>query len=191
MTVNMTWHTLFRHTCVVAVLILSIVLLESCDKEDPKPVHEPEVITTVEVTLVADGSVTPVTLKFFDEDGEQGSIAPLITVSSPLKAGTTYSAVIELWNETVDPPRNVSAEVAEEADDHLFCFDVSAGDVTINYQDQDGNGRPIGMLTTWVVGAAGNAQVTVLLRHQPDTKTGECPGGGETDVQVTFDLNIN
>lgn len=190
MTVNMTWYTLFRHTCVLAVVLLSIVFLESCDKKDPTPVHEPEVITTVEVTLVADGSVTPVTLKFFDEDGEQGSIAPVLTVSSPLKAGTTYSAVIELWNETVDPPGNVSAEVAGEADDHLFCFDVS-GDITINYKDQDGKGRPIGMLTTWDVGAAGSAQVILSLRHQPDIKTGECPGGGETDVQITFDLDIN
>jgi hypothetical protein len=186
---NMRWYAPFRHSSFVAVILLSMVFLESCDKEDPKPVSEPEVITTVQVTLVPDDSGAPVTLTFFDEDGEQGSIAPLITVSGSLKAGTTYSAVIELWNETVDPPLNVGAEVAEEANDHLFCFAVS-GDVTINYEDQDDNGRPIGIITTWDVGMVGSPEVTVSLRHQPGTKSGECPGGGETDVQITFELDI-
>ena len=190
MTVNSSWYPLFRHTTCVAILLMTILFLESCDKDDPKPVHEPEVITTVEVTLVPDGNGIPVTLKFFDADGEQGSIAPLITVSSSLKAGTTYSAVIELQNETVNPPLDITNEVAEEADDHLFCFDVS-GDIAVSYEDEDQNGLPIGLLTTWQVGAAGDGQVTLSLRHQAGTKTGECPGGGETDVEITFDVQIN
>ena len=178
-----------RHTLCAAVLLVP-VFLQSCDKDDPEPVNEEEVITTVEVTLVPAGSGSPVALKFFDADGEQGSIAPLITVSSSLRASTTYSAVIELRNETVNPPLNITNEVAEEADDHLFCFDVS-GDIVISYEDADRNGLPIGLFSTWQVGAAGNAQVIVSLRHQAGTKTGECPGGGESDVEITFNLAVN
>lgn len=172
------------------LLLFVSLLFSGCDNDDPKPVNEEEVITTVQITLVPEGSGIPVTLKFFDADGEQGSIAPLITVSGALKAGTAYSGVIELWNETENPPGNITEEVAEEAEAHLFCFGVS-GDLAIAYEDEDANGDPIGLLTRWEAGAAGTAQVTVSLRHQDGTKTGECPGGGETDVQVVFDLNVN
>ena len=172
------------------VLLVALFAFAGCDNDDPKPVNEEEVITTVEVTLVPEDSGIPVTLKFFDADGEQGSIAPLITVSGALKAGTAYSAVIALWNETENPPVNITDEVAEEAEAHLFCFDVS-GDLTVRYEDQDANGDPIGLLTTWEAGAAGSAQVTVAMRHQAGTKTGECPGGGETDVQIVFDIEVN
>lgn len=172
------------------VLLLALLTFSGCDNDDPKPVNEEEVITTVELTLVPEGSGIPVTLKFFDADGEQGSIAPLVTVSGPLKAGTVYSGVVTLWNETENPPVNITDEVAEEAESHLFCFAVS-GDLTIGYGDQDANGDPVGLLTTWEVGDAGTAQVTLSLRHQAGTKTGECPGGGETDVQIVFELNIS
>ncbi|HEU5146415.1 MAG TPA: hypothetical protein VFT90_06865 [Chryseosolibacter sp.] len=174
----------------LSILLFAVLPFSGCDNEDPKPVHEPEVITTVEVTLLPDAGGIPVTLKFFDADGEQGNIAPLITVSGPLKAGSSYSGVIELWNETVNPPANITEEVAEEANDHLFCFNVS-GDITIGYEDEDANGFPIGVITSWSVGEAGPAEVTVSLRHQAGTKTGDCPGNGETDVEVTFDIDVN
>lgn len=175
---------------VLFVFLFAVLTFAGCDNEDPKPVNEEEVITTLEVTLVPDVGGIPVTLKFYDADGEQGNIAPLVTVSGPLKAGSTYSGVIELWNETANPPVNITEEVAEEAGDHLFCFDVS-GDITIGYADEDGKGLPIGVITSWTVGQAGPAQVTVSLRHQVGTKTGDCPGSGETDVEVAFDVEVN
>lgn len=174
----------------VFFFLCTVLFFSSCDNDDPKPVNEEEVITTVEVTLIPDAGGIPVTLKFFDADGEQGNIAPLITVSGPLKTGSTYSGVIELWNETVNPPANITEEVADEADDHLFCFDVS-GDVSVGYEDEDGNGLPIGIITSWTAGEAGPAQVTLSLRHQAGTKTGDCPGGGESDVEVAFDIDVN
>lgn len=177
-------------TCRLLILVGAILTFSSCDKEDPKPVNEEEVITTFEITLLPDAGGTPVTLEFVDADGEQGSMAPVISVSGPLEAGSSYSGIIALWNETANPPANITEEVAEEADDHLFCFDVS-GDIAISYADEDENGLPIGVITSWSVGEAGPAKVTVSLRHQAGTKTGTCPGGGETDVEVAFDLQVN
>lgn len=171
------------------VFVLSIFFFSSCDKGDPKPVNEEEVITTLEITLTPVGGGIPVTLKFFDADGEQGSIAPLYTVSGSLKPSTTYSATIELMNETVNPHGDISAEVEEEANDHLFCFNV-VGDINIDYDDQDENGLPLGLTTSWETGQAGAAEVTVSLRHQPGTKTGQCPGVGSTDVEVAFSLTV-
>lgn len=174
----------------LVVSISTLLTLSGCDNEDPKPVNEEEVITTVELTLLPDAGGDAVTLKFVDADGEQGGTEPLITVSGSLTAGATYSGVIELWNETVSPPANITEEVAEEADAHLFCFDVS-GDISIGYEDEDANGLPIGIITRWTVGQAGPAGITVSLRHQAGTKTGECPGGGETDVEINFVVEVN
>lgn len=181
----------FLFNALAAACLLGLVMMfQSCDNDDPEPVNEEELITTVEVTLLPEGGGIPVTLKFFDADGEQGNVAPLITVSSSLTASTTYAAVIELTNETVNPVADITQEVAEEAEDHLFCFNTSQN-LTVEYEDQDANGLPLGLLTSWTTGSAGAASVTLSLRHQPETKTGECPGGGETDVEITFDLMVN
>ncbi|MEX2235677.1 MAG: hypothetical protein WD824_26200 [Cyclobacteriaceae bacterium] len=168
---------------------LPILFFSSCEKGDPKPVNEEEVITTLEVALVPVGGGIPVNLKFFDVDGEHGSSAPLHTVSGPLKASTTYTATIELVNETVNPHGDISAEVEEEANQHLFCFETD-GSIAIEYSDEDENGLPLGLITSWVTGAAGEEEVTIVLRHQAGTKTGQCPGDGETDVEVTFGVTV-
>lgn len=173
---------------IIPLFLLSVLLL-SCEKDEPEPVNEEEVITTVEVILTPEGGGIPVTLKFYDADGELGSIAPLVTVSGSLKSSTTYTAEIKLLNETENPPGDISLEVKEEAKDHLVCFNV-AGNIVIQYLDTDANNLPLGLVSSWTTGAPGDASVTIALRHQAGTKTGECPGVGETDVEVSFNLLI-
>lgn len=171
------------------ILTSSIIFFQSCRQDDPEPVNEEELITTLQVILTPAAGGPPVTLKFFDADGEYGSMAPVITVSGPLKAGAGYSAAIQLLNETLTPPADISAEVEEEGSDHLICFDTSAN-ITITYEDTDAGGLPLGLTTSWLTGAAGPAEVTIALRHQAGTKTGACPGAGDTDVEVTFNVAI-
>lgn len=170
-------------------VVLIMTWLYACEPGDPMPVNEEEVITTLEVTLEPDGGGTPVVLRFYDADGEHGSILPEITVTGVLQKFSKYSAVIELKNETEEPAVNISDEVLEEAEAHLFCFDVD-GDITIAYADEDANGLPIGIRTSWETAGTGTARVTVILRHQPGTKTDDCPGGGDTDVEVSFDVGV-
>lgn len=172
----------------VAMLMFAVFCIPGCDSEDPKPVNEEEVITTLEVTLVPGDGGAAVTLKFYDADGEFGSVAPVVTVSGPLKAGVTYAAAISLLNETNEPAESISEEIAAEADAHLFCF--TARNLEIAYADEDENGLAIGLLTSWTAGAVGPAAVEITLRHQPGTKTGACPGTGETDAQVSFQLQV-
>ncbi len=183
----------FNHslsTCLSLFVAVTLLLsLQGCRQDDPEPVNEEEVITTVEVRLQPESGGDVVTLRFFDPDGELGSLAPQTTVSGPLQSSTAYSAEITLLNETLDPVADISEEVAEEGHHHLFCFSVE-GDLTIGYDDEDVNGLPIGLSTSWQTGHAGPAAVTIVLRHQDGTKTGQCPGPGETDVQVTFQLVI-
>lgn len=178
-----------RFSGFLVIVLISVVSFSSCDRNDPEPVNEEEVITTVEVTLTPVGGGEPVVLKFLDEDGEQGSIAPVITVSGPLQASSRYAGTIRFLNETSSPTEDISEEVREEGTDHLICFDPSQN-IVITYGDTDDNGLPLGLATSWLTGDAGTAEVSVSLRHQAGTKTGDCPGVGETDVEVTFNLNI-
>src|SRR5688500_4442910 len=177
-----------RYVLNVALLLL-LISFHSCDREDPKPPNEEEVSTTLTVTLTPGGGGMPVVLSLFDEDGETGSMEPVQNVSGSLRVGTTYSAQIQLLNETVTPALNVSDEVQEEGNDHLFCFSAS-GDLSIEYDDSDDQGLPLGLSTTWLTGNAGQREVTIILRHQPGTKNGQCPGTGETDLEVSFSFIV-
>ncbi|MBT1698595.1 hypothetical protein KK083_17010 [Fulvivirgaceae bacterium PWU4] len=169
-------------------LVATLLLVMACG-DDPKPVNEEEVITTMTLTLTPVGGGNSVTLKFYDEDGD-GSIQPVKTVSGPLAAYTTYEGLITLLNETATPAGDITAEVKNEASDHLFCFTTSNVNLTVNAKDKDSNNLPLGIETSWVTGAVSTGTVKVVLRHQPGEKTGNCPGGGDTDIEVDFNVTV-
>jgi hypothetical protein len=184
-------------------LLLATLLLMSCG-DDPEPANEEELITTMRVTLVPVAGGSTVTLEFKDLDGV-GANPPVYTYTpntgganpaALLAAGTTYNASIVLLNETENPAENITEEIEEEADEHLFCFSSSLSTLTIEYADTEsdylsgGGNRVVGLKSKWTTGAAGTGTVTVVLRHQPGTKTGACPGPGETDIEVTFAIAV-
>lgn len=170
------------------VLVFSMLMFSACKKDDPKPVNEEEVITTLRVVLTPGGGGVPVTLEFKDQDGD-GSVAPVKTISGPLNANKTYTGLITLQDESRAVVKDITPEVQEEAEDHLFCFGAT-GNLSVVANDTDSNGFPIGLSSSWVTTAAGNVSIKITLRHQPGTKTGTCPGTGETDVEVDFSLTI-
>lgn len=175
-------------TC--GITLLSLTMLSSCS-EDPQPVNEEELITTLIVDLTPTSEGDAVQLKFYDEDGE-GALDPVITPNlAQLTTGKTYTATLTLKNESVTPADDVTLEIEEEKNDHLFCFAISGTDVTVGYDDEDDHGNPVGLQTRWTTGDAGDAgTVTITLRHQPDTKDGSCPGSGDTDIEVSFNVQI-
>ena len=62
----------------------------------------------------------------------------------------------------------------------------------IVYNDTDGNGNPVGLNTSWTTAGASTGTFTVRLQHQPDVKTATSGANdGDTDFELTFDLNIN
>lgn len=185
------------------ILVATLLLVGACS-DDPKPTNEEELITTLRVTLVPRNEGQTVTLEFYDEDGD-GSIAPVYTYNPStgegslgrLAANTVYDATIQFLNETENPAENITEEIEEEADDHLICFTESLTGLTIEYADSEadyltgGSSRVVGLSTTWTTTAAtGQGTVVLALRHQPGTKTGSCPGSGDTDVEVTFNVSI-
>ncbi len=178
-----------------SLLILAAVLMTGCKDDDntPEPVNEEEVITTLTITLIPQGGGTAITWQSRDLDGD-GPNAPVVTTTGGnLTAGTTYGGAVVLLNETETPPENVTTEVEEEDDEHQMFFIAGGGlDVTTAYANFDGNGDPLGTLFTLTANTASTGTMNVVLRHEP-TKPNDgtlAGAGGETDISVTFDVEV-
>jgi len=177
-----------------ALLFLSLIL-SSCSNDDdatPVAVNEEEVITTINVTLTPVGGGTAITLQSQDLDGD-GPNLPTVTVSGDLVNGTTYNGSIELLNETESPAEDITEEVEEEANEHQFFYTAGGNlDVTTAYQNFDGNGNNLGTEFTITGNSVSSGTLTFTLRHEPTKpNTGLTDAGGETDLSVTFNLNVN
>ncbi|MCK0129953.1 type 1 periplasmic binding fold superfamily protein [Flavobacteriaceae bacterium F08102] len=183
-----------KYTYILLFAILG--LANSCDdQDDPIPVNEEEVITTVRLTLTPKDGGTPIVLESRDLDGI-GPDEPIITVSSTLEVSQVYSGNMELLNETVSPADQITEEVEEEGAEHQFFFQLSQDVADISYDDEDVNGNPIGLSIVLETKAVGTSNLTITLRHEPEkTAAGVAEGdisqaGGETDVQVVFPIEV-
>lgn len=170
------------------LFVVSVSLMAACS-DDPQSTNEEEVITTITVTLTPEeGDV--VTLSWDDTNLDAIVDESEITVSNNLVNDETYQATIELWNKSTNPDINITEEVAEEAEDHIFCFTVTGVEVAVTNRDEDSNGLPLGITSTWTTSDASTGTINISLRHQPGVKTGDCPGVGDTDVNITFDVTV-
>ncbi|MCH9661897.1 MAG: type 1 periplasmic binding fold superfamily protein, partial [Bacteroidetes bacterium] len=110
-----------------------------------------------------------------------------------LTAGETYNGTVQFLNETESPAENITTEVVEEADEHQVFYITGGGlDAAFNYNDTDSQGNPLGVTFTTVASNASSGTLNVTLRHEPMKPNDGTlsDAGGETDVSVTFDLEI-
>lgn len=188
---NTSKTTIMKNNVLKVAFLAAATVFISCEDDDPQVINEEEVITTVEYELV--NSADPndeVTFLSVDNDGD-GPNLPVVTVSGPLTAGATYTGDIEFLNELESPVEDITEEVEEEADEHEVFYVVNSADLSITKTDTDDDGNPLGLDTTVTVGAAGTGTLTIVLRHEPNKpNTGLTDAGGETDVQVEFDIAI-
>ncbi len=172
----------------LSVFTVATLLLVGCSN-DPEPTNEEEVITTVTVTLTPAGGGGVVTLTW-DDTNLNGVVDASEIEAGTLSTATTYTASIQLLNKSVTPTEDITEEIEEEANDHLFCFAATGVAITFSNFDKDENNLPVGLTSTWTTTTAGRGSVNIKLRHQPGVKTGECPGGGDTDIDITFPIEI-
>jgi hypothetical protein len=206
-----------KHLDIKYILLTSVFALlfalPGCDNNDPVKEDVPETITEVTFKFSSEGSVgsTVHSVTFTDPDGDgpQGFV-----VNSPLAINKNqdYRLDIILVNGLADPGSaeyDLSGEVAEEGTEHMFFFawtnnlfssPVGDGNIdnradVVDYRGQnskDGNGLPLGLTTIWrTTSTPATGTFRVVLKHLPGLKT-ETSGVdiGETDLDVTFDLEI-
>ncbi|GAA4834005.1 hypothetical protein [Algivirga pacifica] len=189
------------------LLGLSVMTFTACDDDDdfPEEENDLEVITRVTLSFTNDQDAGDVvTALAVDPDG--AGIQDLEVLENiVLKANTTYTLEMELLNE-LDPNdvKDITAEVKDEDDEHQFFFAFTEGVFTtptgngnvdgegeVNYLDQDGNGNPVGLETSWTAATATTGTFRVILKHQPGLKTATSTvNEGGTDIDVTFDITV-
>ena len=173
------------------------LIIEENDQEEEEEINE--IILTF--TPTAGGSA--ISASFVDPDGE-GVGAPVIE-DIILAANTEYDLTVALLNTLGTDPEDITEEIMEEDDEHMFFFSFTDGIFSnptgdgnvdsrqdpLNYNDQDENGLPVGLSTRWTTGAAASGEFNIVLKHQPGQKTDTSDATvGGTDVDVSFSLSI-
>ena len=187
-------------------LLLSGILLSSCGDDDvPGKENEEEIINEITLTFSPEGGGQDIVATYIDADGE-GVENPVLT-EIDLLINTTYILSLTLENTLESPSEDITEEVKEEGDEHQFFFSWTTGvfsnptgtgnintQGTVEYQDEDGNGNPIGLSTKWTTSdsASQGGSFQILLQHQPNIKTATSTSSdGETDINQTWIININ
>lgn len=180
----------------LALGALSMVVV-SCKKDDVKPEddhahNDSELITTVELKFSGKGVIgndTTFVITFNDPDGDGGN-APTQFDTIHLLKNSTYNVGLTLLDKSKTPAVTISNEVLEEANDHLFFYSSNpVGLVQVAITDKDGNGKNLGLKSTWATTDAGSGKVKVKLMHQPGTKDGTS-ATGDTDIDIDFHVNV-
>jgi len=167
--------------------------------------EEEEVINQITLSFTPAGGGDAVTATWFDADGDGVSNPTIDDIN--LATNTEYAMTITLANTLGMDVEDITAEIQEEDDEHMFFFEFTSdifsdptGDGNIdnrqdplNYNDQDANGNPVGLSTQWTTGAptASTGNFRLILKHQPDQKTdvSDATVGG-TDVDIVLPINI-
>ncbi|MDQ3394591.1 MAG: hypothetical protein M3512_10840 [Bacteroidota bacterium] len=188
-------------------LLLGVMTLAGCSKDDEAPAaeNEEEIITDVTLTFTPAGGGPAITAVAQDPDG-QGPEDLKVVSNIALAANTTYTLKLDLQNSIAG--ESITEEVNEEAGEHMFFFGWTSGlfsnptgdgnigagnrDNPVNYNDRDDAGFPLGLETTWTTGDAETGSFRVILKHQPNIKTATSTSNdGESDIDITWDITIN
>jgi hypothetical protein len=174
-------------------MALVVAFTVGCKKDDDTPTpstgggnppHEEELITSVILSFVDTAGVQPsVQYAFRDPDGDGGN-PPTQHDTIRLVANTYYNATIQLLNESENPAEDITLEVQNEDDEHLFCYTPTSTNVSIVRTDSDGTFE-VGITTFWSTGMAATGETKVVLKHQPGVKDGTC-APGDTDIEIDF-----
>lgn len=187
-------------------LTVTTGIFSGCGDDDVPPAeNEEEIINSVTLTFSPVGGGSDVVATYLDPDGE-GTEDPTLT-NIELSTGTSYSLSITMANTLETPAEDITEEVEEEGDEHqiffqwtddIFSDPTGRGNInatgTVNYADEDADGNPIGLSTTWttVNQSLSGGEFRILLKHQPDIKSSSSSSSdGETDIDITWTLNVS
>lgn len=184
-------------------LALVALLIAGCELDPPTEGSDPEVITTVELTLTPQGGGESMVATFADPENDGSpTVDPIVLAPS-----STWDLAVRFLNELEDPAEDITLEIEDEADEHQVFFTGSALDVvTVTATDADPDGLPVGLASEVVTLGEGTGTLTVTLRHLP--VEGGVPNkvaglsdqvaddgdlrnvGGETDAVADFPLTV-
>ena len=142
-------------------IVLVLVLISSCTKDDPDAVNQQEYISNV-------------VLKIQSSDGSSQTVDWDISEQNPqsinLIANSDYDVEISFLNSS-DPSdiENITLEVIEEASEHqvFYEFVEVSIDITSASDDTKDGARGVLIKSVWNANASGSGVVRIYLIHQP------------------------
>ena len=197
------------------MLFIATISVVSCKKktETPAPVAN-EDITEVLVTLKrigggSAGAADSVVYKAFFSKGytQAATTPPVYSITSTkrtLTLGVVYSGKVRFLNGvndvtgSINNPNPPVADAAEEgAKNHQVYYNVNSALTFLSYEDQDPNGKPIGIVFSMSTSstAVTSGSLNLKLIHKPNKAANSATTphiysvatiGGSTDVDVTF-----
>lgn len=180
----------------MATMVAFMGSMASCKKNDPPKPDEQELITTVKIYVNEEFSSFVQSFEYKVENGFGGSGGTIKIDTLKLKPNTKYSAVLTVLNEKANPVEDITTEIIEESNDHLFLFSsnpsAGAGSVSATNGNKDKNGAPLNQTFTLNTNATGTGKFQVVLLHEPSNKNAIIisAAGGETDLDATFPVLI-
>lgn len=197
---------IFTKTFVFAIILFVV----SCDKDDsPDPENEEEAITKAVLVVTNTSDNSSETYNFEveghhhdhdddhaddddDDDDHEGE-----HMEVELESNSTYLFEITFFNES-DPSNSidVTKEIIEEADEHVFFYELTDSSITIESaagDTIDSSGDPIHLKTEWTTTSAAIVDIVGYLIHEPITKTGVSTRtdlGGSTDAEIEFEAHV-
>ncbi len=180
-----------------SLLLLLSFFLFSCKKDDPKPINEDEVLTTLILTFTPfDGSdIKNITYKDLSPEDTSGSVI----TSDTLERNKAYTMTVSVLNETFTPAQNITAEIRTEGTEHQFFFIQGPSGLfsSLEYNDKDADDNPIGLINMAKTSdAETSGTIRIVLRHELLKLGIGVPDGditnaeGETDIDVTLPVAI-
>jgi len=169
-----------------------LLLWSACNKKEqavapPLPGNEPLTSLVLKAINTNDATDTP-SASWIQLDPTGTTSPDTSHAMLRLKAGASYNVTVQL----LDSLNNITSEIKERENYHLFCFDVAPGlSLTCKPTDLDTNPTPlpIGLQDLFTTGVASAGYLEVTLHHQPNVKDGTC-APGSVDIDGTFTVKI-
>lgn len=169
------------------LLTLACSLAITACKEDPETA--PENITKVEVHLTGANGFDQEFI-WTDPDGGDASNAFVDPIIIPASAGSSLHCHVHVYDGTKTPEQDLTGDIEEESDVHLFVYEVTGANIGVAYDDTDKNGNNFGLETAWTKGATSSGIINIKLFHEPTDKDNLNAPGGEVDFDVTFPVAV-
>jgi hypothetical protein len=173
-------------------LISSLTITSSCKKNAAPVPDQQELITTIKIQMVEEFSSFMQTFQYKVENGFGGTAGTISIDTLKLKPNTKYDVVLVVLNEKANPVENITTEILEKDNEHLFVFasnpNSGNGSVAVSAGNFDKNGLPLNQSFKLSTSTAGSGTFKITLMHNPTNKNGLSPetAGGETDLDATF-----
>jgi hypothetical protein len=175
-------------TKTLLMTMFASTLMIACKKDEPVPQEDNENLTTLSLKFTENG-VTK-TFSFKDLDGTGGNAPTIDPVV--LEANKIYALSFEILDETKTPIQNITSEIEQQKDEHLFEFISNPASLLFfSGKDKDSRGFDVGLTATVKTTTTGTGKLQVVLHHQPPVNGIPIKNGSFTVGSIDFDGTFN